>query len=201
MARMDGDRDQQFGPVFWSDGDPHDDALLGFDPLPWELYVFGYKEAADALIREMLERNGPQDVLVYPTIFLYRHFLELRIKDVHRKVRRLLKRAGTNFKRGHHIDELWAETVELLKQLPDDFAATNLEFATHVIEEFARLDKRSTLFRYADEMQGPDPLGGLTRVDMRRVAEMVRGAARDLAGLAEWLAVEIEAEIELTRRL
>src|SRR5687768_7210692 len=45
----------------------------------WASYADGYKTAADKLV-DMLEGNAPEDVLILPIIFMYRHYLELKLK-------------------------------------------------------------------------------------------------------------------------
>ncbi|MCZ5484310.1 hypothetical protein O5584_24240 [Escherichia coli] len=45
-------------------------------------YTEGYRRAADILINHIDESGRDQDFLVYPVLFLYRHHLELLIKQI-----------------------------------------------------------------------------------------------------------------------
>ena len=44
----------------------------------WGLYVLGYREAADSIVGNAEELGV--DLLVYPVMFFYRHFLEIGLK-------------------------------------------------------------------------------------------------------------------------
>ena len=57
-----------------------------------EFYIVGYKEAADSLVECVNNRNGTADSLVFPTVFIYRQYLELRLKSLLEDGRRLLNK-------------------------------------------------------------------------------------------------------------
>ena len=48
----------------------------------WNLYAEGYKQAGDLLVKHVMDTQSEQDILVYPIFFLYRHYIELRSKDI-----------------------------------------------------------------------------------------------------------------------
>src|SRR5687767_3139231 len=47
----------------------------------WNTFPNGYKQAADKLV-DNLESWSIDDNLVFPVVFLYRHFVELRLKSI-----------------------------------------------------------------------------------------------------------------------
>lgn len=50
---------------------------------PWDLYADGYREAADHLVERIVEGQSlTLDTIVYPIVFLYRQYLELRLKQL-----------------------------------------------------------------------------------------------------------------------
>ena len=57
-------------------------ACIGYAQPEWSLYARGYKQAADLLVMHIDERTRDQDTLVYPVLFLYRQYFELRLKHV-----------------------------------------------------------------------------------------------------------------------
>ena len=66
-----------------SDIDRWFNACLNFTHDQLELYVSGYKHAAEILNRHVLEnRVIGFDTLVYPIIFLYRQYIELQLKSL-----------------------------------------------------------------------------------------------------------------------
>ncbi len=46
------------------------------------LYIVGYKEAGDILVKNIIESRSHHDSLVFPIVFMYRHYLELRLKQL-----------------------------------------------------------------------------------------------------------------------
>lgn len=47
----------------------------------WISYADGYKTAADLLV-EKIEGHAPEDILILPIVFMYRHHIELRLKYI-----------------------------------------------------------------------------------------------------------------------
>jgi hypothetical protein len=67
--------------LFKSDADWINNACLNFKEDQLNLYAIGYKRAAELLLEHVKNSGRDQDTLVYPIIFLYRHYLELRLKS------------------------------------------------------------------------------------------------------------------------
>ena len=65
-----------------SDSDWHNNACLNYMPDHGTAYTEGYRRAADILINHIDESGRDQDFLVYPVLFLYRHHIELIIKQI-----------------------------------------------------------------------------------------------------------------------
>jgi hypothetical protein len=66
-------------------GDRHQislDSYCSLGPLGdnWSKYISGYKEAADMLVDKIIDNRSFQDSLAFPTIFIYRHCIELSLK-------------------------------------------------------------------------------------------------------------------------
>jgi hypothetical protein len=55
--------------------------LDGLDPM--EAACWGYREAAEVLLAEVMERGGTLDTLIYPIVFNWRHYVELRLKIIY----------------------------------------------------------------------------------------------------------------------
>jgi hypothetical protein len=83
------DLDEKFESVAWpelgdklfkvSPDDQHN-ASLNMGGKGWESYAYGYKKAADMLAMRFLEDCKGADIVGYPILFLYRHYIELRLK-------------------------------------------------------------------------------------------------------------------------
>lgn len=81
-------------PLFTSKAFPNKEwylnAQLHVTPDKWDTYAEGYKSAGDIAVQYVVENNWYQDFLVYPIVFLYRHYLELRLKELYFVSSRLL---------------------------------------------------------------------------------------------------------------
>ena len=73
-------------------------ALMGVrergDSWSWHLYVEGYRRAADRLVETIFEQD--LDYLVYPILFLYRHYLEVGLKSLYLLYGLYLETSRTN---------------------------------------------------------------------------------------------------------
>lgn len=121
----------------------------------WYFYVNGYKDAADLLVAHVAE--GDSRKLGYPIAFLYRQNLELALKSLIRKSRRVLGRNET-FPKTHRIDELWRLCTALLKEIsPATLENDEIKHTTRLIAEFCTVDLTSEAFRYPESKDGTAP--------------------------------------------
>ena len=128
----------------------------------WYPYVAGYKDAADKVVEAAI--NDFPDNLVYPIMFLYRHYLEIMIKQMLREFRSLqpyLKKSYGNTEYNpklptekdpivkHNLMSIWKELRELIEESWSN--EENLSFLVdveHRIKEFHDIDQGSVSFRY-----------------------------------------------------
>src|SRR5690606_7126409 len=94
--------------------------------------------------------------------------------------------------RGNHgLGGLADKVKEICPTYSVDPSAADLEYAWWVVEQFAGLDPNSTNLRYRDQPVGANPLDGLDRISVPRIAEAVRCA---------WFALgSIDEQIQLSR--
>jgi len=75
----------------------------------------------------------------------------------------------------HKLRNLWEDTVVILKKVfgdniePPDF----LSVASHVVEEFSKLDPYSFAFRYPTDKKGVATLSTINSINIQRVSEYV----------------------------
>src|ERR1039457_6840457 len=74
-------------------------------------YIEGYRRGARLLVEHVNEHGRDQDYLVYPIIFLYRHHIELALKNLVTLVAdwldHELSEAEKRHLDGHRLDLLW----------------------------------------------------------------------------------------------
>src|SRR3989338_9722867 len=99
--------------IFDKGDEPYGNATIGWAPDGWDLYVYGFRRAAEILLTHVEEKHTSLDVIVFPTVFLLRHHLELAIKLINRDARLLLDRPRPE-RAEHRLQVLWDQTKELI---------------------------------------------------------------------------------------
>jgi hypothetical protein len=128
-------------------------AIIGNEGAEWGLYCDGYKQAADALVDHFLGRheyNAYYQSQAYAIMFLYRHYLELRLKELFIAYGHLL---GNTVKvpDHHKLIPLWHEVRKRGKRAsPESSPEIDADMALleDIIEQFDRIDQNSEVFRY-----------------------------------------------------
>lgn len=112
------------------------------------LYSQGYLTAAN-LIYASIEKSAVfQNTLVYPMIFNYRQFLELRLKELSFIGNRYLG-LDKDFKEVHFLKELWNEYKNnILSELEPDLDTALLDNVERLIDEFEAEDPNSMNYRF-----------------------------------------------------
>ena len=93
-------------------------ACVGFAHSEWEIYARGYIHAADLLVSHVDAFGSDQDVLVYPILFLYTQYFELRRKQLTRDASVLLD-VEFELPRTHRLTPLYAGLVSKLDAIHD----------------------------------------------------------------------------------
>lgn len=156
-------RPDKASDLFASSGKRRDEVMMGGKDNDWDLYCMGYWRAADALVDHITQNRNADlerpyasywESQAYAALFLYRHYLELRLKEM------LLGYAGdfSSIDREHRLLNLWEALVrreqEVLRESPSGEAIADLETAKRIISEFDRMDKDSQAFRYPKDRKG-----------------------------------------------
>ncbi|MCJ7492585.1 MAG: hypothetical protein MUP15_10635, partial [Dehalococcoidia bacterium] len=121
----------------------------------WDAYAEGFKTAADQLVQDLLDnRVWPIDVLLYPVAFLYRQYLELRLKELIVVSGRLLG-LSREVPIHHDLMSLWKDVRPRLEQIW--FSRSN-KMDNDAIEDglhqFCDADPGSYSFRYPVDRHG-----------------------------------------------
>lgn len=172
-------------------------ACLNFATDDWDLYCYGFRQAADFLVERIVETKTWQDSLVFPIIFLYRQYLELRLKILIRDTSRLLD-ADASIPHGHKIEVLWNRARAQLLQVEEDKDGA-LNIVNEVVEEFAALDPTSTTFRYPVDKKGENPLANLRYINIAKFRERFELAAGVLEGASGMVCQYLEHKWEMER--
>lgn len=138
------------------------------DDFRWGLYASGFKWSADMLVdssekEELISR-------VYPIMFLYRHYLELKLKEILVIFKDCLA-IGESMNKylTHDLLSLWKTVRRLLDKqccFADDWKQA-CESIDNLIKRHNRMDKDSYNFRYPFDKNGISSLHNLSNLDIR----------------------------------
>jgi hypothetical protein len=171
---------------------------LNYLPDGWSLYADAYKRAGDLLVKHIKEKHKDQNLLIYPVVFLYRQYIELRLKGLIRDGNQLLD-IPEEFQKHHRIDELWKQCRRLLERVYDG-PSDDLEAVEDCILQFSEEDSTSMAFRYPTDKNDNPSLPNLTVINLRNLAEVIAriGSLLDGAsiGISEYLYKKQEIENE-----
>lgn len=168
----------------------------------WDAYAEGYLRAGHALVEHLLHTKGfDQDFLIYPIVFLYRQYLELRLKELLRTGKVLLDQSLREKEAwGHDILSLWKSARPLLEQVwPESSHEGWHDLAEARIAELAAADPDSMAFRYPDvPIRGLEaPKNYINPVYLRKVmtgmSHLLEGSS---IGIGEYLHARHEMEAE-----
>lgn len=183
--------------VFTTAEDWWNNACLNFVHDGWSIYAIGYKDAADTLVSHIDEKRRYQDTLVYPVVFLYRQYLELALKDIIRKGRRL-QDISDPFPQIHKIDDLWRICSKLLNEISPGDSMDELAEIGRLISEFCTIDPLSMAFRYPEDKKGNPSLPGMTHINLRNVRDVIGKISVILSGadaqISEYLSIKADIE-------
>jgi hypothetical protein len=152
----------------WNNACPHWYA----DPGNWGLIADGYLHAADALVGRLLEREVVADEMLYPVCFLYRQYVELRLKHIVSLGARIATGKACA-PTGHCLDNLWTKAEPVLRERVQGNRPGELDTIHAQILELQKIDSGSDGFRYPSLRDGKPALAGLEKVNLRHVREVM----------------------------
>ncbi len=203
MARM---REPLFTSKVAHDAERYLNADLHLSSENWDTYATGYKIAGDNLVQYVIDNNLDQDFLVYPIGFLYRHYLELRLKELIFVSSALLDK-DDEFRKNHNLLSLWKLARPNIESVwPEDKTKTYLDWLEERIKELSDLDPKSDAFRYPEKKKGEATLRGLLHINLKHLKEVFQGISDVLdsasTGMGEYLNSknEMMAEYRAERR-
>jgi len=178
--------------LFKSGEDWWHNACLGYlGDEGWFLYADGYKRAADLLVEYVKDARVEQDLLVYPTVFLYRQYIELRLKELIRDGNRLLD-SPEALPQHHRLDQLWEQCRRILEQVWPEEPAEDLDAVEECIHQFSQVDPTSTAFRYPTDRNGKRSLPGLRHINLRNLSEVMARIGTLLDGASTGISVALD---------
>jgi hypothetical protein len=162
----------------------------------WESYAVGYKLAADTLAKKVISECDNRDTLVFPIVFLYRHYFELRLKEIIQHGSTLIDEE-VNVPKHHDLMILWTEVKKIIKKIWPESSDKDLAHISSIMIEFVNIDKLSDAFRYPVNKSGAPTLEGINYINIFTFLENITPVANDLEGMACGISVYEEYKSEM----
>lgn len=183
---------KNLNPIFKSCDDWQFNACINWSPDPLDLYVMGYKDAAEILIKQAQKKKNINDFLIYPICFLYRQYIELRLKEIIQSGRVLLEK-GFGFPQHHKLYELWKTAKSIIiEAFSNENEQLNLSFIEHIISEFSKIDPDSLAFRYPYDKKGNNLLSGIKYINLRHLSDNINKFGKEIDGISTVISVYFE---------
>ncbi len=162
-------------------------------------YAEGYKRAADIVVEHVTAnpRGGrdPIDYLVFPIVFLYRQYIELRLKEIILIGNRLEDREQ-GFPKHHRIDELWKHARPILERY--SAKKDDLDIVEACIAELAKIDPDSDTFRYPVDRQGKKSIEAeQLLINLRHLQKVMERLGSFLSSSSEYLFIQFQQKQEI----
>ena len=132
-----------------------------------------YLESANALIGRTIDDRSKLDVYVYSAVFLYRHSVELLLKELIWMSNFILGR-GKTFPKKHELMVLWRSLKNNAKSLlTSDFPLNDeeVQYVETTLEEIIKYDPESDAFRYPLDKKMQRPLSDVYHVNVKSLYE------------------------------
>jgi len=172
-------------------------ACLNYTSNTWDLYATGYKEAADNLAKSVDETRHHADLFVYPIVFLYRHYLELRLKDLLMMGQELTARPQ-DLKHIHRIDILWSMCRPILEEVWPNSEREALDAVEDCIKQFVKVDPASMSFRYPATKDGKPTLPDIKHINLRNLKDVLARTSALLEGASMGISSHLDNKREMT---
>lgn len=168
-----------------SDSDWHNNAGLNYMQDHGTAYTEGYRRAADILIQHIDESGRDQDFLVYPVLFLYRHHIELLLKQIIELALPLAEDPAQHpyKKDNHNLITLCTVAQKLVLEVDDRYRSSDFCIVKEVVNELHKVDQCATDFRYARRNNGTRSLDGIRCINTRLFGEKMGAASDCLDGI------------------
>lgn len=157
-------------------------------------YIHGYFEAAEYLADNFLEMT--QDLVIYPTMFLYRHCIELILKNILYLQEKNLDLTREKPLNEHRLPNIWSEVRSRLQKM-ESLEDMHLNWVEKCINELDSIDSGSFTFRYPVTNKNTPTIQKHTHINILQVQRIMRALVNYLEIISEGISMEVEFRAEM----
>jgi hypothetical protein len=133
------------------------------------IYAEAFKTSADKLVSLLCQENNkiPSDMYFMPITYLYRHSLELKLKEIINLGLRLQLieqdvEISDDLKR-HEFIKLWKHARIIIEKYWPNSPKQDVSSATGIVQSFHNIDKSGQSLRYSQNISGKSNMKGMPR--------------------------------------
>jgi hypothetical protein len=190
-------KESLFTLKYTPDPDSYMNAGIGGD---WDVYAMGYKKAGDILVQYVADNDWDQDFLVFPITYLYRQYLELRLKDLIYIGSALCDR-HIEILITHDLVKLWRQArLNIEAVWTGSKTIADLNLVEERLKEMCELDNGSHAFRYPEDTKGNPSITKIRYINLKQLLDVIQGISNVLdgasTGMEEYLRLKNEMAAE-----
>jgi hypothetical protein len=165
-----------------------------------DAYATGYRRAGEILVAHVVDSSRDQDTLLFPIVFVYRHALELLMKEIISSGRMLLDERSPAEPLDHNLDRLLSTAITIIDRIwPDDEHPSELDLTKQVISELTQHDRTSEVFRYPKTKKNKLYLTQIQLVNLRHFGEQLKTCCDFLDGVVSGIHDHLDMKYEAMR--
>ncbi len=177
------------------DADLQNNAILS-PHISMNSLALAYSFACDAVIQKAIEHDVEQDFLIYPILFLFRQYLELRLKQIILLGNKLCK-SNEKFPTNHDLNVLWSETKKVIKSEWSKSQNQEIAAVEKHIKKIMDIDKDSMAFRYGMDKKFQKLIKKGEIINLKNFGKTKETITNFLEGCSEGLSAHLEAKREM----
>jgi len=183
--------DEAFREVPFSPTDACLDWIIS-NEYDWAITV-SFKEAADKIVDDLAigKTSEHADLFFFPVAYLYRHSIELRLKELiwqGMQLRILEYEKNKDLLGSHNLHKLWNKVSNILRTVCGDSIRDDLAAVEKTILQFHKIDKSGQGFRYLKDKERKSLCQKFPqRVELENLKKVMEGLVNFFEGYGDVL--------------
>jgi hypothetical protein len=180
--------------IFRADHDMRCNAVIDFCTSVGSFHAEGFKRAVEQLLRHTLDDSEhvlfDRNTLILPILALFRHYLELRFKEIIVSGDRLVG-APACWPLGHDLRQLWDRCRKTCEDVLSSDLADELDLVGRCVNEFVTFDPKCENFRYPLDKKRQRSTQHLV-IGLNNLADVVEKVSTLLDGVSMDISVRLQ---------
>lgn len=157
----------------------------------WDKYAISYRLAAETIVSRIAHDNSNIDYLVYPLIYLYRHYFELRIKEILFTSQDYLE-TKIDIPLNHNLLITWEKCKLKIKEIRPEVTNSQLQEIETILKDFNKYDQTSMSFRYPIDKKSEPTLNSLNYINIKIFLETINTSIKFLENITKLISAKID---------